>query len=418
MFFRLICFILISIPLTGCVARKNLPIGEVPPLIIPDKAVVAQTKQSIEGSFAKEGKVLPMTAPQTRRVVRVITRLKASAGGQQINYPIYVIDAGPKQINAMVVNGSAVLVFKELVDRLKSDDQLAAILAHELGHVSGRHAEDKGEETRSGWVSLGSTILGVAASVAVAYGGGSSASINNAGQLAETVGKGLGDGAVVKAYSRSMEYEADQIGLVLMARAGYNPEAAIEVWKNAEELFDSSGGLSFWSTHPSSDDRYQKLEAMLPIAKKEFKVRTPAELEQDELAIQKIEKEGIDLKEAEKILKEAHLQIGQGDTKSAVKGYKKYISLVSKNSPNDPQIEDLKSTIEIIEWQAKGLKTETVTAEEKAMLGRIKSYYLSSGLKEDQVNQTLQSLSTVTEQYPASARLRTYKRTLERLVAQ
>jgi predicted Zn-dependent protease len=71
-------------------------------------------------------------------------------------------------------------------------------------------------------------------------------------------------GLVVTHYSRRDEYEADRTGLFYMARAGYDPRAAVRIWKRVAAHSGKASPLSFLSTHPSDADRYRRLEALLP----------------------------------------------------------------------------------------------------------------------------------------------------------
>ncbi len=77
-------------------------------------------------------------------------------------------------------------------------------------------------------------------------------------------------------YDRDQEYEADQIGLMIMGKAGYDPRVAVEFWNRASEIFGSSGGGSFLSTHPTADDRAEELEEALPVALKYYEAATSA----------------------------------------------------------------------------------------------------------------------------------------------
>jgi predicted Zn-dependent protease len=85
----------------------------------------------------------------------------------------------------------------------------------------------------------------------------------------------VGMGAYALAYDRDMEYEADHIGMMLMAKAGYDPSAAIRFWTNSDEIFGGSNSLSFFSTHPSNSDRLDALNEYLPIAQQYYTQRQP-----------------------------------------------------------------------------------------------------------------------------------------------
>lgn len=118
--------------------------------------------------------------------------------------------------------------------------------------MAARHHEDEGEQDRADGVNIVTSVLGTAAAVAVAVTTGSSAAGDLAGGLTEVTTGTIADGAIVKSYSRDMEYEADHVGMMIMAKAGYDPKTALRFWSHADELFgEDMGGSSFLSTHPS-----------------------------------------------------------------------------------------------------------------------------------------------------------------------
>jgi predicted Zn-dependent protease len=200
--------------------------------------------------------------------VRKIVQKLAKAANINTAIPVYIVNAG-KDVNAMAVNGGAIVVYEKLADRVPEDDQLAAVLGHEVAHMITLHHEDEGEDQRRNGVAIFSELLGAAASIAVTASTGSNAAGNLAGDLTGTTSAVIGDGAIVKAYSRDMEYEADHVGLMLMAKAGYDPMAAIRFWQNANRIFgEDLSGSSFLSTHPSGPERIAALKEALPHTKK------------------------------------------------------------------------------------------------------------------------------------------------------
>ena len=138
------------------------------------------------------------------------------------------------------------------------DAELAAVLGHEVGHVIAHHSAQ-----RVGTQEI--TQLGIGA-VAAALQLGGYADARTASQL-------LGAGAqygIILPFSRGQELEADRLGLTLMAKAGYDPQAAILFW---QKMMASGGAQppAFLSTHPSDQDRIARLEALLPEAEKEYR---------------------------------------------------------------------------------------------------------------------------------------------------
>ena len=257
--------------LSGCAVRQGVPVGEVPAISPPSKSEVASTNAAVQGALKEEGKPVTSSGPMKNRAQAIIDRLSRAAGAGNFRFPVYIADAG-EEVNAMVADGKTVVIYKALMTRVPEDDQLATILAHELGHVSGKHHQDEGSKDREAEVSTGSSILGSVADVALSAAGYSGLG-STVGDLTETAVHTIGMGAYVLAYDREMEYEADHIGLMIMAKAGYNPEAALRFWKRADEVFGDSNSFSFMSTHPSNSDRLEKMEEYMPIALKYYQPR-------------------------------------------------------------------------------------------------------------------------------------------------
>jgi predicted Zn-dependent protease len=241
--------------------------GEIPPP--PEMGAEHKVKsQSIANEFAYDtGLPISKDKKANARVSQISNKLLSAAGYPPESIAVRVVQSGD-DANAFAVEGSAIIVFDGLLKKVPDDNELAAVLGHEIGHLLGRHSEEASEEERAGDLGMTSSILGTLTSVAMSVGGlGGIGRV--AGNAVEDASNTIGYGAYVRAFDRSQEYEADQIGVVLMAKAGYNPEAAISFWKRAKEIFgegaDEKG--AFYSTHPGSQERISHLEEVLPIAK-------------------------------------------------------------------------------------------------------------------------------------------------------
>jgi predicted Zn-dependent protease len=160
-------------------------------------------------------------------------------------WEINVIASG--ELNAWCMPGGKVAVYSGLVDKLQlSDDQLAAVMGHEIAHALREHGREKAGQA---------TGIGIAAAV----GGALIGSYFGVGsQLGQNALEAVGDLAFMRPNSRSMEQEADRIGVELAARAGYAPHAAITLWEKMQRASD--GGTPQWlSTHPSHASRIADL---------------------------------------------------------------------------------------------------------------------------------------------------------------
>jgi predicted Zn-dependent protease len=129
----------------------------------------------------------------------------------------------------------------------KTEGQLAAVLGHEIGHVMAHHSAER--MSREMAVQLGLQALGSA---------GNMAQYANLMAQAATLG-------IILPFSREQESEADEIGLINMARAGYEPHEAVDLWR-AMEAQGGQGPSEFLSTHPSPGNRIAHLEEVMPRA--------------------------------------------------------------------------------------------------------------------------------------------------------
>ncbi len=148
--------------------------------------------------------------------------------------------------NAFALPGGKIGVNTGLFQVVRNADQLAAVVAHEIAHVTARHSAERMTQQ----MAINAGLLGIGAAT-------SPAAADIVAQAA-TLG-------VILPFSRTQERESDEIGLTYMAMAGYDPRAAIEVWRNFERL-SSARPPEFLSTHPSPPNRIERLEALMPKA--------------------------------------------------------------------------------------------------------------------------------------------------------
>jgi predicted Zn-dependent protease len=162
-------------------------------------------------------------------------------------WSVAVID-DPEMINAWCMAGGRMAVYTGLLTKLDpSDDELAQVLAHEISHALANHTAERM-----------SVALATSAGVALA---GAVADDNREGaQTAAAVAAQL---AIQLPNSRSAETEADEIGIELAAKAGYNPNAALSLWQKMQQAA-GSGPPQFLSTHPNPANRQERLAALAP----------------------------------------------------------------------------------------------------------------------------------------------------------
>lgn len=174
----------------------------------------------------------------------------------------FVVFEVPNQINAFAMAGGKVGVFTGLFKIAQNDDQLASVIAHEIAHVTAKHIHEKLSE------ALAVQTVGTVGMLGAGLGGApliTTEALGAAYGITTTVG-GL-------AFDRKKEKEADYIGLMYMARAGYDPQEAIKVLEQLETETAAHGEASspFLSTHPSNPERIVQLMDAMPKALEERK---------------------------------------------------------------------------------------------------------------------------------------------------
>jgi len=192
----------------------------------------------------------------TERVRAVGERIARAADKPEYHWEFTVID-DPRQVNAFALPGGKVAVYTGLFPVAHDDAGLAAVLGHEVGHAIARHGAERMSQAMS------AQVVGTALSVGVgAVSPGSASAIMQAYGLGAQVG-------VLLPWSRTQESEADHIGLILMAKAGYDPHAALELWQRFEKT-EKQQPPEFLSTHPGYGTREQNIASWLPEAERYF----------------------------------------------------------------------------------------------------------------------------------------------------
>jgi predicted Zn-dependent protease len=186
------------------------------------------------------------------RVRRVGGRIAAAVGSAlpSAQWEFVVFDA-PDTVNAFALPGGKVGVYTGLLKLAASDDELAIVMGHEIGHVTARHGGER--MTQQYGVSALSALAGVATQ-------------NSQYHDIFLQLFGAGGNLTVLAFSRSQESEADHIGIRYAAKAGYDPRAAITFWEKMAKQKGSPATAKWLSTHPPDAQRIADLQRLMPEA--------------------------------------------------------------------------------------------------------------------------------------------------------
>jgi len=188
------------------------------------------------------------------RVEMVGKRIAAVSDFPDWKWEFTVFD-DPKTPNAWCLPGGKIAVYTGLMPYVTSDAELAAVMAHEVSHAIARHGAERMSQQMI--IEAGAQAITATASqknleaYKVAYGVGS--------QL-----------FVSLPHSRSQEYESDRMGLIYMARAGYDPNAALTFWERFKQASAGKTPPEFLSTHPADDNRIAQIKELLPEAEKVY----------------------------------------------------------------------------------------------------------------------------------------------------
>jgi metalloendopeptidase OMA1, mitochondrial len=197
------------------------------------------------------------SGPERELIVKVAERLARATGDDARDFKWQVSVVRNPQANAFCLPGGKIVVFTGILPYSKTEGGLAAVMGHEMAHAIARHGSQR--LLRS---SMAQTLMM-----------GASVSMGDLDpQQRQAVMAALGAGAqygVLLPFSRDHETEADKMGLIYMARAGYDPREAISFWERMSE----SGGRNppeFMSTHPAHGTRVENLRASMPKAIAEY----------------------------------------------------------------------------------------------------------------------------------------------------
>ena len=236
------------------VACATSPTGRRQVLLVPE----AQLAEQGRAAFVQMKGQVPLSTDAARTsyvrcVANAILReLKPSevAGLAVTNWEVELF--ADDSANAFALPGGRIGVHTGLLDVAETPDQLAAVLGHEVAHVLARHGNAR--------VSNSQIVQAGVIAGSIFLGGGDPAQQQ---QMLGLLGAGAQFG-VLMPFSRGDESEADEIGLELMARAGFDPRQSVTLWQNMGRASGGAAPPEFMSTHPSHSTRISQLQALIP----------------------------------------------------------------------------------------------------------------------------------------------------------
>ena len=250
-------FVGLSIWLVGCHSVPKT--GRTSLNLVSEKKLAAIAAQEFEQM--KRRTPVSSNYDYNERVQRVGQRIVAVASKDLPNAQWEFVVFEDDQINAFAMPGGKVAVYTGLLKLAENDDELAIVIGHEIAHVTARHSNERISQSqlKSGFLTIGS--------LALQLGTGLGGLERDAILIATGAGADIG---LMLPFSRSHESEADQIGLLYAAEAGYNPYAAISFWEKMEAA--KEGKSPTWlSTHPSGETRMRRLWGYIPEATEVYK---------------------------------------------------------------------------------------------------------------------------------------------------
>jgi metalloendopeptidase OMA1, mitochondrial len=211
---------------------------------------VSEAQKVVQNSKISTDKVLQ------ERVKRIGAKIAAVSGRSDFAWEFTVIDDATP--NAFCLPGGKVFFYTGILKITENDDQIATVMGHEIAHALARHGAERMSMQNAS--NIGAQVLAVALNVPAEY--------QNLYAQAYGITSQVG---LILPYSRKFEHEADEIGIHLMVKAGYNPAQALKFWENMARLSKSSNKPpAFLSTHPADDERIREIReyiAKLPSAR-------------------------------------------------------------------------------------------------------------------------------------------------------
>ncbi len=261
---------LIAVATLFIIACAKVPIsGRKQVTLVPESELMSMSLVQYK-DFLSQNPPMAESVENTKRVKRVGNRiahavekyLKDEGQSNRVkNYKWEFNLVDQKVVNAWCMPGGKVVVYTGIMPIAKSDEGLAVVMGHEIAHAIARHGNER----------MSQGILAAA--------GGAAIAVYMREKPAETQALFLGaygvaSGVGILAFGRNQESEADKLGMVFMAMAGYQPKEAIPFWERMKAASGGGAPPEFLSTHPSHDTRIERINDWLPTAESYYSAAT------------------------------------------------------------------------------------------------------------------------------------------------
>ena len=266
---KLFMISLLAALMVGCGTTSTVPItGRKQNLLVSDGDVLSLSNQQYQ-QYMQTAKA-STNATNTAMVKRVgqnlanavVAYLNANGMGSEVQNYVWEFNlVQDRQVNAWCMPGGKIVVYEGLLPVTQDEASLAIVLGHEIAHAVAKHsAERLSNEYKN---QYGTAIVG-----AVLQGAG----VSQDTQQLIALGQSLGGQLWTSGFSRKQESEADHMGLIFAAMAGYDPRVATSFWQRMAAQGNSSNSL--FSDHPSDETRIQNIQGWMPEALKYYKPGT------------------------------------------------------------------------------------------------------------------------------------------------
>jgi predicted Zn-dependent protease len=225
----------------------------------------AQVKNDPNVRLSRDPREVEPVRRVADRIIEAAKRSKYATMAKQFEWEVSVIK-DDKTANAFALPGGKIAVYTGIFPVARTEAGLAAVMGHEVVHALARHGAERMSQGQ-----LANAALQVAGAAIGASG--SNPVLGQATMAALGLGAQVG---VLLPFSRKHESEADYVGILLAADAGYDPREAIGLWERMAALSQGGGPAEFLSTHPSHGTRIEQLKAWMPEAMAIYQKRTPA----------------------------------------------------------------------------------------------------------------------------------------------